>query len=118
MSLWRGNVANIYKIFIQSLTNILIYQKIKFYYLNPAKKSTTNAVSKLKYSEKLTASTISTFISLIFSYPLELAHTRMSGDMTRFGHRNIYSGISELFTKIMEERSKLHILNSVILIYI
>ena len=58
---------------------------------------------------RLLSSTVSSSICLIFSYPFELAHTRMSADMTRYGHKKLNSTILELFTKlVVEEEGKIY----------
>jgi len=37
---------------------------------------------------------------MLFSYPLEIVSTRMSSDMTRYGHKRIYSGTIETLMRI------------------
>ena len=59
----------------------------------------------------ITTAITSTTISQIFSYPFEIAHTRLIGDMTRHGHKKIYSSVTELFTKMMEESNFININN-------
>jgi len=42
-----------------------------------------------------------------------LASTRMAGDMTRYGHKRIYSSIPDLFSKLIFE-GIINIVNSII----
>jgi hypothetical protein len=57
---------------------------------------------------RLLSSSISSSICLFFSYPFELAHTRMTADVTRYGHKKLYSSVLELFTKvIVQEEGKI-----------
>lgn len=60
---------------------------------------------------RLLSSSVSSSICLLLSYPFELAHTRISADMTRYGHKKLNSSVVELFTKlIVEEEGKYHFL--------
>jgi solute carrier family 25 (adenine nucleotide translocator) protein 4/5/6/31 len=99
-ALWRGNVANLYKLIFQSFTNIYFNTKIQNYYNNKNK-------NKINFIQRLYTSCLTSTLSLLFSYPFELASTRISCDMTRYGHKRIYSSIGELFSKTMEEESKI-----------
>lgn len=87
-SFFRGNTANLYRLFIHSFSNILIFQQIN------------------KDLGKFSSAFISSTIGLILSYPFDLARTRMSGDMTRWGNKKIYTSMPDLFNKVMHEDSK------------
>jgi hypothetical protein len=89
-SLWRGNSANIYRLLISSLGNILIYQQLGL---------------KILKDNKYLASLVSSTISILLSYPFDLCKTRMCSDMTRYGNKRIYSSVPDLVSKIMHEDS-------------
>jgi hypothetical protein len=91
LSFWRGNTANLYRLLIHSVSNILIFQQIN------------------KDFGKINAALISSTLGLVLSYPFDLARTRMSGDMTRWGNKRIYTSIPDLFNKIMHEDSNTYL---------
>jgi len=85
--------------------------------INNRLKKFTN--EKKNFLTRLISSSISSSICLIFSYPFELAHTRMSADMTRYGHKKLNSSVLELFSKlIVEEEGKIIINKRIIIINI
>ena len=99
-SLWRGNLPNIYKQFTISFANILIYNRIQSH-LKLNENNNNNS-----FLSRLFSVTLSSFITHIFYYPFELANTRICGDMTRYGHKRLYSSVTEVFSKVMEEEGK------------
>jgi hypothetical protein len=80
-------------VLFQSTSNIILYQKIKDKLENKTNK-TVQAI-------------ISSTLATICSYPFDLAVTRMSSDMTRYGHKRINSSAYELFTRIFDEESRI-----------
>jgi hypothetical protein len=70
-----------------------------------------NSNKENSYLNRLFSSSISSSICLLFSYPFELAHTRITSDMTRYGHKKLNSSVIELFTKlVVEEEGKNYII--------
>ena len=89
---WRGNLANVYKQLIISYANIFINHKIQKF-------------ENLNFFHKLFTSCLSTSLILLLAYPFELSGTRMTADMTRYGHTKLYSSSLEVFRKLFEEES-------------
>lgn len=48
---------------------------------------------------------LSSLINVSFSYPFEMAHTRICGDMTRMNFKRINSSVMEIFVKCLNEQS-------------
>ena len=91
-------MANIYKLFMQSFSNILIYKRLEYKYRNKNK----------NFIDKFLLATSSSFISLLFSYPYEVAHTKMCADMTRFGHNKIYPSVLDTLKLSVQEESNIY----------
>lgn len=78
-------MANVYRLFVQSMSSLFIYQK----FLN-------------KFSNTLhplTSAIISSSIGILVSYPFEVAYTRLASDMTRQGNKRIYSSLTDMIYK-------------------
>lgn len=80
---------------LQASSRSLIYE-----YINT---NQGTKVKELSFASKFINSFISSSIVLFVSYPFELASTRMSGDMTRFGHKRIHVSLPDLFSKLTYE---------------
>lgn len=88
-----------------SYSNILIYKKIEDKLIERNRGIENNSKTPTLFKQFL-AFLLSSSISLIFSYPFDLVNTRMSADMTRYGHKKIYSSSLETLAKTIEEDSK------------
>lgn len=81
-SLWRGNNVNMYRNMMLIGLNVTVYDKIKNAYM-PLDES---RYSGLDYYWRFLASAAMTCgVTAIFSYPLDVIHTRISSDMSKRG---------------------------------
>ncbi len=96
-SIYRGNSASLLKHFFQCLSNVYIYQQISFMLYHNKK--------DLNSLEIIFSSALSSFIHVTFSYPFDLAHTRICGDMSRINYKRVNSSVLEVFTKCISDES-------------
>ena len=55
----------------------------------------------------LISSLLSAFINTFFSYPFDLAHSRICGDMTRINFKRLNSSSLEVFNRILNSEGNL-----------
>jgi hypothetical protein len=81
-ALWRGNMPKVYQNSMQIFTRVLFFDKAK----NWMMPYDTSKYSGFDYFWRITcSSTICMGLTLAFTYPFELIHTRTSSDMSRKG---------------------------------
>jgi hypothetical protein len=61
---------------------------------------TSNLLKKKTYFNQLSGSVLASALTAIASYPLEIVYTRMSSDMTRYGHKRLYASTIDSLLKI------------------
>src|SRR4051812_11832988 len=87
-ALWRGNIPNCYKLIIQNMSLVYI------------DKYMTSRTTNLSLLSTFATSVLSSFFTTLLAYPFEMVSTRMCSDMTRHGHKRIYSNTFETLMRI------------------
>ncbi len=59
----------------------------------------------LSISERIITSALFSLINITFSHPFDLAHTRISGDMTRINFKRLNSSVLEVFSRCFSDES-------------
>ena len=95
---WRGNGANIAKIFPSTLSRFWFHSRIKSLIL---KDSENDAAESLTHNFIIGA--LSGSLALTFSYPLDLARTRLAVDITKKGEDRIYWSTWDCLSKTMQD---------------
>jgi hypothetical protein len=101
-SLYRGNSANIFKQFFQCGSKIIFFYQINFFLFGEKISKNENFTSK----EILISSFLSALINNLFSYPFDLAHSRICGDMTRINFKRLNSSVLEVFNRCINNEGK------------
>ena len=82
MALWRGNGANIYKNMGLITLRVSVYDRIKNFYMP----YDASRYSGIEYYGRFFGSSLFTIgLTALFTYPLDLIHTRISADITKKG---------------------------------
>lgn len=56
-------------------------------------------------NQMIASSALASFINITFSYPFDLAHTRICGDMSRINFKRINSSVLEVFSRCFADES-------------
>mmetsp|Transcript_29990 Transcript_29990/g.26561 ORF Transcript_29990/g.26561 Transcript_29990/m.26561 type:complete len:265 (+) Transcript_29990:29-823(+) len=88
LNFYRGNMANVYKYAVQNSARAYLYQRFK---LQETKTS--------NFANNVAINTAISWILMTIAYPFDLAHTRMSTDMIKQGHKGRYTSVKDCFGK-------------------
>lgn len=81
-ALWRGNMPKIYQNMLQTALRIMFFDRSKAFLMPYSE----NKYEGFDYLWRiLTSATVTGGLTLFVTYPLDLIHTRMSGDLTKKG---------------------------------
>ena len=95
-ALWRGNNANIYKNLGLITLRVSIYDRIKNAYMPYDQSRYTG----LEYYGRFFGSSLMTVgVTALFTYPLDLIHTRISSDLTKKGEQRLFSNTFDCFNR-------------------
>lgn len=97
-SFWRGNLANIFRIFPQHALNFAFRDKFKLIFLNGVDKRTQFG---RYFLGNLAAGGAAGATSLCFVYPLEFVRTRLAVDVGRSGSRE-FTGLRDCMSKTLK----------------
>ena len=103
-SLWRGNMPDVYKSTSQVLLKVCFYDKVKHAFM-PYSPSKYNGLDY--YWRTATSATICMAMAFMFTYPLDLIHTRMTSDMTKRGEPRLFTTTFDCFNRThLDEKFK------------
>ncbi|CAI2374252.1 unnamed protein product [Moneuplotes crassus] len=88
----RGNMANSYKFILQTCARGYLYQR---FHLSPKERDANGYT----FAQNVGINSAISLLILAIAYPLDLAHTRMTVDMTKQGQKRIYSSVADCFRK-------------------
>lgn len=93
---WRGNMANIYRTWIQLSLKVFFYDKIKNYFMP----YDTRKYKGFDFMWRATmAGTVGSALTLLLSYPFDLVHTRMTTDLTKKGQKRLFTTSFDCFNR-------------------
>lgn len=101
--LWRGNSVLLYKQMSAMSVKIIFYDKFKQYFM-PYEQ---NKYNNLQFAMRSSFSSICCLsMTLFFSYPLDLIHTRMTADMSKVGRNRVYKSTFDAFNRTHIDEGK------------
>ena len=102
-ALWRGVMPQIYGQWVQVILKVAFYDKFK-HYMMPYDRSKYGGLDYFIRSQVAAASCMG--LSLAFTYPFDLLHTRLTADCTPTGRQRIYSSTFQCFNRTNLEEGR------------
>lgn len=93
INFFRGNMANWYKFTIQTFARAYIYQRFK---LDPQERKSQG----FTLIQNIATNSAISFAILAIAYPLDIAHTLMTSEMTKQGNSRTYSSVADWLRKV------------------
>ncbi|CDW80725.1 adp atp translocase 3 [Stylonychia lemnae] len=94
--LWRGNMANVYKVFLQMSLKVFFYDKFKNFWMP----FSTQKYTGFDYIWRVALSgSLCTAITTFITYPLDLIHTRLVTDMSKQGQQRLFKTTFDCFNR-------------------
>lgn len=102
LSLWRGNLTNVYRYFFVQAFNFAFKDAYKKYLSPPAKNGQKASFAQL-LAGNLASGAAAGLTSIVITYPLDFARTRLATDVGRGGTRQFHGLIHCIRTVVARE---------------